>query len=218
VASKPPSLPPMFKLPSLGIRQVCAALVLLFMCRCPLHAAADAAPRYDPVEHYEFDFESGIIWRAGHNGTPLNYIVQPQMFTLKTPWVIKRKLGGGDLVLRSRFSLLLEPITKGPEHHFFGAHASGILEWWDVRRTRALFFSSGGGAGFLDSKGYEVKGAQGQDLNLTWFMYLGARLRLEEKLTASLGVYYQHISNGGMNRVNPGIDAVGPMLSLGWHF
>jgi hypothetical protein len=31
-------------------------------------------------------------------------------------------------------------------------------------------------------------------------------------------VYFQHISNRNMNPVNPGLNAVGPMLSVGWHF
>jgi hypothetical protein len=181
-------------------------------------AATDTPPRYDPAAHWEFDFESGLLWRAGHNASPLNYIMEPQLFTLKSPAVLQWKLGGGDLVLRSRYSLVLEPISKGPENHFFGATGSGILEWWDAARTRALFFSSGGGVGLLDSKGYEVKGAQGQDFNLTWLLYLGGRVRVKAGLSASLGLYFQHVSNGGMNRVNPGVDAVGPMLSLGWHF
>jgi len=173
---------------------------------------------YDPVEHWELDFQSGILWRAGHNGTDLNYIVQPQIFTLMSPFVMKTKLGGGDLVMRSRYSLLLEPITKGPEHYYLGFSASGILEWWDLARTRALFFSSGGGAGLMDSKGYEVQGAQGQDLNLNWFVYIGARGRFSRGFSATLGLLYQHVSNGGMDKVNPGLDAVGPMVSFGWHF
>ncbi len=81
-----------------------------------------------------------------------------------------------------------------------------------------MFFSSGGGVGWLDSKGYEVSGAQGQDFNLNWFIYFGARYRKQDKLSASLGVFYQHISNKGMDQINPGLDALGPLLSVGWRF
>jgi Lipid A 3-O-deacylase (PagL) len=35
-------------------------------------------------------------------------------------------------------------------------------------------------------------------------------------LSASLGARFQHISNGGRNDINPGIDAFGPTLGLGW--
>src|SRR3954451_117005 len=98
-------------------------------------------------KNWEFDFETGILWRAGHNGTYLNYTIMPQILTLKTAPVARRTVAGGGLTLRSRFSLLLEPIIKGPENHFFGVTASGFLEWWNAPRTFSLFFSSGGGLG-----------------------------------------------------------------------
>jgi lipid A 3-O-deacylase len=163
-------------------------------------------------------FESGILWRAGHNGTPLNYVIQPQILTLQTPPVARRPLGSGELTLRSRFSLLIEPIIRGPENHFTAVTASGLLEWWNASRTFAVFFTSGGGLGGMDSKGYDVKGAQGQDLNFTWFLYPGVRLRTSKRTTAALGIYYQHVSNRDLDKINPGIDAVGPMLSVGWRF
>jgi hypothetical protein len=172
----------------------------------------------DPLDRWELDFETGILWKFGDNATPLNYVVLPQLLTLKTPAVMHRVFGGGDLVLRSRFSLLIEPITVGPESHYMGAAASGILEWWDHARTRSLFFSSGGGLGGMDSKGHETAGAQGQDLNFNWFIYTGVRLRGDERWSASVGVYYQHISNTGLDEVNPGLNAIGPMLSVGWWF
>jgi hypothetical protein len=70
----------------------------------------------------------------------------------------------------------------------------------------------------MDSKGHEIVGAQGEDFNFNWFAYGGMRFRCADRLSASLGLYFQHVSNGGMNKVNPGLDALGPMLSLGWHF
>lgn len=204
-------------LPSWIVMQAAALVIFSAVSQ---GAATPAAPRAPITSQsgWEIDFESGILWRAGHNGTDLNYVLMPQILTLKTPAVMRRALAGGQLVMRSRFSLLHEPIVKGPEHRFTAVTASGILEWWDASRTLSLFFSSGGGFGFLDSKGYEIQGAQGQDFNLTWFLYPGARYRWSEKNSASLGLYYQHVSNGGMDRVNPGLDAVGPMLSIGWHF
>jgi hypothetical protein len=125
---------------------------------------------------------------------------------------------GGNLVMRNRFSLLIEPIVEGPESYFLGGNGSGILEWWNASRTFNLFFSAGGGLGVMDSKGYEVEGAQGQDLNFTYFGYAGARCRLGERASVALGLYYQHISNTGLDDINPGIDSLGPMLSFGWHF
>jgi hypothetical protein len=41
---------------------------------------------------------------------------------------------------------------------------------------------------------------------------------LRDRLSGSIGVYFQHLSNTYLNRVNPGLNAAGPMASLGWHF
>ena len=179
---------------------------------------APAGP-YDPVQHWEVDCESGVLWRVTGSATPLGYTVLPQLLTVKSPLVgTSRSLAGGDLVVRNRLSLLVEPIAAGPEHHFIGGSASGILEWWDARRTRCLFFAAGGGIGWLDSKGHAVKGAQGEDFNLNWLAYPGVRFLLRNRMSGSIGVYFQHVSNRNMNRVNPGLNAAGPMASLGWHF
>jgi hypothetical protein len=35
-----------------------------------------------------------------------------------------------------------------------------------------------------------------------------------EHWQASLSLYFQHISNKGMNKVNPGLNALGPMLGV----
>lgn len=185
----------------------------------PAPAPEASSSFYDPVDHWEFDLETGALWRFGSNGTPLNYVFLPQMLTFKTPYVMKHEFQGGSVIaLRSRFSLLLEGIAEGPESYFFGASASGILEWWNASRKFSLFLSSGGGVGWMDSKGYEVEGAQGQDFNYNWFIYTGARVRVAEKISVGLGAYYQHISNRGEDEVNPGVDTLGPMLSIGWHF
>jgi lipid A 3-O-deacylase len=201
-----------------------ARLLPLFLAMaCVPFARADAglpdAAPYDPTRHWEVDYESGVLWRVTGSATPLTYTVEPQILTVKSPLVgDARPFLGGDLVIRNRFSLLLEPISDGPEHHFLGGSASGILEWWDKRRTRSLFFAAGGGVGWLDSKGHEVKGAQGEDFNLNWLAYPGVRLLFRNRMSVSAGVYFQHVSNRYMNHVNPGLNAVGPMASVGWHF
>ena len=177
------------------------------------------ASLYDPVEHWEFDFEEAGLWRVGSNGTPLNYTFVPTLLTFKTPAHFNfATSGGGSIVLRSRFTALLEPIVAGPETHFFGATASGSLEWWNANRTWSTFFSSGGGIGWLDSRGKVIEGAQGRNFNFTWFLYSGIRYHFQEHLSAALGIYYQHVSNGGTYKINPGVDALGPILSIGWHF
>lgn len=179
---------------------------------------ATTPARHDPVEHWEFDYESAVLWKFGSSATPLTYTLIPQILTLKSPAVSRREFLGGELFLRSRFSLLLEPILKGPETHYVGASASGCLEWWNVARTHVLFFSSGGGLGGMDSRGHEIAGAQGQDLNFNWFIYSGGRIRFGNTMNVGCGIYFQHISNRDLDRVNPGLNALGPIVSFGWHY
>lgn len=179
----------------------------------------DARPaNYDPIQHWEFDYESGIIWRIGHDATPLNYTVLVQELTFKSPPVFSFKVAGGDLILRNRLSLLIEPIVVGPESYYIGAAGSGSLEWWNASRSFSMFFAAGGGYGVMDSKGYVVKGGQGRDWNFNWFVYSGLRLRLAEHLSATLGVLFQHISNQDTDPINPGLNALGPMLGVEYHF
>ena len=175
---------------------------------------------YDPLDHWEFSFESAGLWRVGGNGSQLGYVILPQILTLKSPTGFHLgHIGGGDLVLRNRFSLLLEPIVRGgAEDYYFGASASGSIEWWNQPRTFSLFFAAGGGVGWMNSKGYEIEDAQGQDFNFNWFMYAGARYMVWQQVSLSLGLMYQHISNQGNDDINPGIDALGPVLGVTWHF
>lgn len=179
---------------------------------------AEAAP-YDPTRHWEVDYESGVLWKFSGDATPLSYTMEPQLLTFKSPLVGEpRQFAGGVLVIRNRFSLIGEPISTGPEHHFLGLTASGSLEWWNKARSRSLFFAAGGGVGWLDSKGHEIKGGQGEDFNLTWLAYAGGRILTRRRLSVSAGIYFQHISNRYLNRINPGVNAAGPMISAGWHF
>ena len=192
------------------------------MVTCLIGQAQADAPtppsKPDPIEHWELDFDSGVLWSVGSRSSPLDYTFLPQIITLKTDPIMRRKLGSGDLVVRNRFSLLAEPIVHGPETHFIGIVAAPSIEWWNPERNFSAFFSIGGGFGWMDSQGYAIAGAQGQDFNFTWFMHGGVRYRLTDNLSASLGLYFQHISNGNMDQVNPGVDALGPTLGIGWHF
>jgi lipid A 3-O-deacylase len=171
-----------------------------------------------PEKNWEIAYESGALWRVGGGGSQLDYVLLPQLLTWRTPEVTRWFVGGRDLIMRSRFSVLAEPFAKGPESCFLGGSAGGLLEWWNHQRTQALFFSGGGGVGWMDSKGYEIDGAQGQDFNFHWFAYAGSRFQWRGGVSASAGVYFQHVSNTGLDDVNPGIDACGPMVTVGWRF
>lgn len=192
-------------------------LVFLFLLAA-LSVRADPLPPTDPVQQWHLDAETGMLWKFTGSATPLEYIFQPTFLTLVGRENFSWSFGGGDLVLRPRFALLIEPIVRGPEHHYFGGAASPLLEWWRHDRTACLFFTSGGGLGWLDARGYQIAGAQGQEFNLNWFIYGGGRVRLGERTAAGVGLYFQHVSNGHLDKVDPGVNALGPIASFRWRF
>ena len=102
--------------------------IALALAGCAQGAEASAAEA--PAEpRYEWEVMSGVLWKVGGEATPLNYVVLPQIISLKIPPISERPWRGGTLVLRSRFSLLLEPIVVGPESVYLGLAAAGEIEW-----------------------------------------------------------------------------------------
>ncbi len=104
-------------------------------------------------------------------------------------------------------------ISQGPESHYIAVAGSPSLEVWDQSGTWGLIGGAGGGFGLIDSRG--VKGGQGQDFTLHWFARAGVeRVVSRNGDRLSVGILFQHMSNGGQTDPNPGIDAVG--LTLGF--
>lgn len=196
------------------------ALWTLSLLASPLvHAAELTPPAPTPAEPaYEWEIATGLLWKVGGGATPLTYRLVPQILSLKIPPIVERPWLGGTFVMRSRFSLLLEPIIHGPENYYAGLAAAGELEWRHPSHRFDVFFASGGGFGWMDSKGYEVVGGQGQDFNLNWLIHTGVRYRTRTGWRWSAGLYFQHLSNRGMNKINPGLNALGPTLGLSRRF
>ena len=179
--------------------------------------AGAAAPR-DIIDAWEVQYDTAALWSIGLDASPLHYTFLPQMLSLKTPQFTHFGFDSGDLVVRARFSVLGEPIVQGPESYFVGMSFSPSLEWWNKPRSFAAFYSVGGGVGWMDARGDQVPGGQGQDFNFNWFMHGGIKYRWNDHFSASLGIMFQHISNGGQNRINPGVNALGPTLGVSYHF
>jgi len=188
-----------------------AAIALLSCSLAPICAAAH------PTEEWEFVIESGYLWNIGDN-TPIDYEIVPTQLTFRSPlmWTLWNDEAGAKLVVRNRFSALFETITRGPEDYYIGVSAAPSLEYWFPSEKTSIFFSIGGGLGFTNST--DVEGGQGQDFTLNWFSQLGVRQALTEDLSLLGGAYFIHHSNGGQTDPNPGIDALGFTLGLGWTF
>lgn len=160
--------------------------------------------------------ESGVLWGIG-TGTPFAYRMVPTQLSWRSGEFIGREFTDGSrVVVRHRLTLIGTAIQAGPESHYAGLAGSPSLEWWDPSATWSLFTGSGGGFGWLDSRG--IKGGQGQDFTLNWFIRGGLEHVTARKLRFSAGIMYQHMSNGGQTKPNPGIDALGFTLGYSWRY
>ena len=180
-----------------------------------LTSAPALEPARDPASLWSLDVESGSLWRVSGN-TFVDYVVLPQIISLRTPAHFRLGLGEGELTIRSRLSLLLEAIPVGPETGYFGFSASPSIEYWFPGHATAIYASIGGGFGYIDST--DVPGGQGQDFTLNWFASAGVRHYLGPDFSLNAGVMFQHWSNGGATDPNPGLDALGPVLGVSWTF
>ena len=170
-----------------------------------------------PADAWELTLESGYTWNIGSN-TPIDYEIIPTQLTLRTPTHMTwwEDENGARLIVRGRFSLMMESIVKGPESYYIGLGGAPSIEYWLPDARTSFFFSIGGGVGLTDST--RVPGGQGQDFTLNWFAHLGIRREIAENLSLLGGAYFVHHSNGGQTNPNPGIDALGFTVGLGWSF
>lgn len=201
------------------LRYVVLAAALTFNLNAGvLSAWAQTDKESDPANLWSTEFVTGALWSVGGNASPVDYLLLPQQFVVRTPNHLQGQLWDGLIMVRSRLSFEVAPVLHGPETYFSGITAAPSLEWWSSNRKFYLSVSGGGGVGLMDSAGTELNGGQGQDFNLTWFLHAGLGWRFSEHGSLSVGLLYQHISNGGQNRINPGIDALGPTLGLQYSF
>lgn len=174
-----------------------------------------APPSKNVIDSWFIDYDTAGLWKVT-NTTDLNYFVLPQIVSWRSRHILQWDLGGGDLIVRNRLSLLAEYFVEGAESYYFGFSGSPALEWWNAKQNFSLYFYVGGGAGFVDST--DIEGGQGQDFAFNWFVQTGARFRISENLLITGGLLFQHISNQGLSDRNPGLNALGPTLGMSWEF
>ncbi len=158
--------------------------------------------------------ESGVLWEHG-GSTPFAY----RMLQTQVSWRSSEVVGhafddGSRLLVRHRLTLIAMAIQNGPESHYIAFSGSPSVEWWNRRATWSLFTGAGGGFGGIDSRG--IKGGQGQDFTLNWFARAGVEHVASRNFRLSAAMMFQHLSNGGQTKHNPGINGLGFMLGCAW--
>lgn len=189
---------------------------LLLGALSSLWLRADEAAPVRPWATGAIDLESGVLWQIG-TGTPLSYRLVPTQLSWRSREFLGRVFAGGSrLVVRHRLTLIGTWVQQGPESRYVGVAGSPSVEWWNRSGTWSWFGGAGGGAGLIDGRG--VRGGQGQDFTLNWFLRGGIEHVTAKNLRLSAGLMYQHMSNGGQTDPNPGIDALGFTLGGKWAF
>ncbi len=169
-----------------------------------------------PWQTAALNVETGLLWQVG-TGTPFAYRLVPMQVSWRSAEFHGRRAANGSrIVLRHRLTLIGTVVQEGPESHYVGFAGSPSLEWWNRRGTWSLFGGAGGGFGWIDARG--IKGGQGQDFTLNWFLRGGFEHVPAKSLRMSAGIMFQHLSNGGQTSPNPGIDALGFTVGYSWAF
>jgi len=196
-------------------------IFLALICLTPPFLAAktplvDTSREVPSWQRHVIDIETGLIWNIGSN-TPISYRIAPTQISWRLPYVMKKDFSNGSkLIVRSQFSLIGDWIESGPEDYYFGVSGAPSIEWWSADDRWSTYFSIGGGVGFTNST--EVVGGQGQDFTLNWFAKTGIRYQFNQDIGIYGGAFFQHLSNGGQTDPNPGVDALGFTVGLGFSF
>jgi hypothetical protein len=181
-----------------------------------VRAFAAGDPPLEPWANSALHIESGVLFEVGDN-TPFDYELVPVQFSWRSAEFLGHGFSDGSrIVVRHRLTGFVTLVRNGPESLYVGVSASPSIEWWDKTGRWALFGGAGGGFGLIDSR--EIEGGQGQDFTLHWFIRGGIEHVMPGSARLTLGVMFQHMSNGGATDPNPGINALGLMLGYSWTY
>jgi hypothetical protein len=152
------------------------------------------------------------------------YTVWPLQYTM-VPNLIGVRWHTGDVkgpsILRGNwdwtFSGSYTDIPRGPETRYF-AFDYGIRRNFVQRRWRVVpYYEMRGGIGDINSKGWEVTYAQGQNMTFTYMMGSGARYNFNPRWSVTAGLNYMHVSNFYLSEPKNedyGINVYGPMFGI----
>ena len=176
----------------------------------------------------EYSLESGwlpinvpFVWdflvSSPYTIWPLHYTMVPNLIGVR--WQTGDVKGPS--ILRGNwdwtFSGSYTDIPRGPETRYF-AFDYGIRRNFVQRRWRVVpYFEMRGGIGDINSKGWEITYAQGQDLTFTYMMGSGARYNFNPRWSVTAGLNYMHVSNFYLSEPKNedyGINVYGPMFGI----
>jgi len=165
--------------------------------------------------HLEWAVESAYLF--GFINSPHSYEIGAEFLTARLRWGVIEN----DSWLRgyNQFyaTVMAEPVVRGIENHYFGLNLgmryNFVRPYWRV----VPYISGGLGLGWIDSHA-SIPGAQGQDFTFNILTAIGASYEINSHWKLSVGVLYEHLSNGGQTDPNPSLNLLGPQVGLNYSF
>jgi hypothetical protein len=163
----------------------------------------------------EIAAETAYLW--GFIANPNSYEIGAQFLTARLRWGVIERDGWLRGYNQIYFLVMAEPIFRGPENFYYGI-STGFRYNFVQPGSRLIPYVSGGvGLGWIDSNP-GISGAQGQDFTFNILTAVGVSYKVNDRLRATAGALYQHLSNAGQTSPNPSLNLVGPQLGLTYSF
>lgn len=198
------------------VRRIYVALFFALLAPAFAHAGSDRistrlAPDDSDAPRFEMAAETAYMF--GIIGNPNGYEIGAQFITAR--WRLGPVFRDGFFRGYNQFyaTAMAEPIFRGPENHYFGIDVGLRYNFLHPESRFTPYISGGVGLGWIDSHS-DIAGAQGQDFTFNVLSALGVSYRINPRWQASLGMVYQHLSNGGQTDPNPSLNLLGPQVGV----
>jgi opacity protein-like surface antigen len=171
---------------------------------------------------WTIELGSGAEFSNVRDDSYANYTIEPIEITagLKVDDVSLDNFLGGifrgytEFLFRGQYDV----ISHGPEDRYAGILVGPRYNFVQPGWKIIPYVEGTVGIGFANSN--PTQGGLGQDFNFSFETGAGAKYQINCDWSVRLGVQYQHMSNAGLSspiKNNP-IDAIGPILSVGYSF
>jgi len=165
----------------------------------------------------EVSLDSGALFNIGGDN---NYLIVPIMtsyhWQLDDVGLEGWRRGNTEFI----FTGYWDQVAYGPENHFtgalFGPRYNFVQPGWKL----VPYIEARVGFGFTDSDDIPA-GAQGQDFCFTFSVSSGARYFINDQLSLSAAIWYEHWSNAALSEPaheNNGLDSIGPVVGISYAF
>jgi opacity protein-like surface antigen len=187
------------------------------LCSAGLTGDQAFAGRADVFDPPRFEIAADSTYLLGVFSNPNSYEIGGEFLTARIRWGVHQDDGWLRGYNQFYVAAIAEPIFRGPENHYFGLSFGFRYNFVHGNSRWIPYFTGGLGLGWIDSHA-DVFGAQGQDFTFNILTGAGVAYAIDDHWKASVGLLYQHLSNGGQTDPNPSLNLLGPQIGLSYSF